>query len=178
MAEPSTLARPYAEAVFRLADAAGKRQEWSDMLANLAKVAAEPAVERAMGDPNLSGPQLAGLFIRILEGQLNAEAENLLRVLAENRRLESLPEIAMQFEVLKNEREGIVDAHVVSAFPMESAQLGDLVMRLEKRTGKRVKPHVSVDQNLIAGVRVVIGDKVFDASVRAQLAALGAALKS
>jgi F-type H+-transporting ATPase subunit delta len=61
---------------------------------------------------------------------------------------------------------------------MDNAQLGDLVVRLEKRTGKRVKPHVSVDQDLIAGVRVVIGDKVYDASVRAQLAALEAALKS
>jgi F-type H+-transporting ATPase subunit delta len=178
MAEPSTLARPYAEAVFRLADAAGRLQEWSDMLANMAKVATEPAVESAMGDPNLSGIQRAGLFIRILEGQLNAEAENLLRVLAENRRLELLPEIALQFEVLKNEREGIVEAQVISAFPMENAQLGELVMRLEKRTGKRVKPHLSVDQDLIAGVRVVIGDKVYDASVRAQLAALEAALKS
>ena len=178
MAEPSTLARPYAEAAFRLADAAGKRQEWSDMLANLAKVAAEPAVAQAMGDPNLSAPKLAGLFIRILEGQLDREAENLVRVLAENRRLELAPEIALQFEALKNEREGVVEAHVLSAFPLENVQLGELVKRLEKRTGKRVKPQVSVDQDLIAGVRVVIGDKVFDASVRAQLAALEVALKS
>lgn len=177
MAEPSTLARPYAEAVFRLADTAGKLPEWSDVLADLAKVAVDPAVEAAMGDPNLSAPKLAGLFIRILEGRLSREAENLVRVLAENRRLELLPQIAEQYEMLKNEREGIVEAEVISAFPMEDGQLSQLVTRLEQRTGKRVKPQVRIDPDLIAGVRVVIGDKVIDASVRAQLAALEAALK-
>jgi F-type H+-transporting ATPase subunit delta len=177
VAEPSTLARPYAEAVFRLADGAGKLSEWSDMLANLAHVAVDPAVEAAIGDPNLSAPKLAGLFIRILGGQLSREAENLVRVLADNRRLELLPQIAEQYEVLKNEREGIVEAEVISAFPMQNGQLSQLVARLEQRTGKRVKPQVRVDPDLIAGVRVVIGDKVIDASVRAQLAALEAALK-
>jgi F-type H+-transporting ATPase subunit delta len=177
MAEPSTLARPYAEAVFRLADSAGKLQEWSDVLGNLAKVAADPAVDAAMGDPNLSAPKLAGLFIRILEGRLSQEAENLVRVLADNRRLELLAQIAEQYETLKNEREGIVEADVTSAFPMENGQLAQLVERLEQRTGKRVKPQVRIDPELIAGVRVVIGDKVIDASVRAQLAALEAALK-
>jgi F-type H+-transporting ATPase subunit delta len=177
MAEPSTIARPYAEAVFRLADAAGKLGAWSDMLANLAKVAAEPAVATALKDPNLTAPKAAGMLIGILSGQLDGEAENLVRVLAENRRLDVLPEIASQFEALKNEREGVVEAEIVSAAPLENGQLEALVSRLESRTGKRVKPHVSVDQDLIAGVRVLIGDKVIDGSVRAQLQALEAALK-
>jgi F-type H+-transporting ATPase subunit delta len=177
MAEPSTIARPYAEAVFRLADSAGKLGPWSDMLANLAKVAAEPAVDAALKDPNLSGPKAAGMLIGILSGQLDAEAENLVRVLAENRRLEALPEIASQFEALKNEREGVLEAEIVSAVPLEQGQLEALVSRLESRTGKRVKPHVSIDEDLIAGVRVLIGDKVIDGSVRARLQALEAALK-
>lgn len=176
MAEPSTIARPYAEAVFRLADGAGKLREWSDMLADLAAVAADPAVAAAMKDPNLSAPKVAGMFISILSGRLNAEAENLVRVLAENRRLEVLPEIAAQFEALKNEREGTLEAEIVSAFPLEDAQLTQLISHLESRTGKRVKPRVSVDRELIAGVRIAIGDKVIDGSVRAQLNALGAAL--
>ena len=176
MAEPSTLARPYAEAVFRLADDKGKLREWSDMLANLAAVASDPAVAAAIKDPNLSAPKLAGMFIGILSGRLDAEAENLVRVLAENRRLELLPEIAAQFEALKNEREGTLEAEIVSAFPLENGQLEQLVAQIEARTGKRVKPRVSIDRDLIAGVRVVIGDKVIDGSVRAQLNALGAAL--
>ncbi len=177
MAEPSTLARPYAEAVFRLADEEGKLGEWSAMLANLAQVAADQNVQAAMNDPNLSSPKVAGLFLNILGGQLTGEAENLVRVLAENRRLDVLPELASQFGTLKNDREGLVEARIVSAFALDDAQLADLVARLEKKTGKRVKAEVRVDNDLIAGVRVEIGDKVIDGSARAQLAALEAALK-
>ena len=177
MAEPSTLARPYAEAVFRLADPAGKLREWSDMLANLAKVTAAPAVAAALKDPNLSGPKAAGMLIGILSGQLTGEAENFVRVLAENRRLELLPEIARQFEALRNVREGVVEAEIESAFPLEQPQLDELVSHLEARTRKRVNAHVSIDKNLIAGVRISIGDKVFDGSVRAQLQSLETALK-
>lgn len=177
MAEPRTLARPYAEAVYRLAEASGKLADWSDMLANLAKVSTDAQISAAMGDPNLSAAKVAGMFIAILAGRLNGEAENLVRVLAENRRLEVLGEIATQFEVLKNEREGTVEAEIVSAFPMNQAQLQALLAQIETKTGKRVKPRISVDAKLIAGVRVVIGDKVIDGSARAQLAALEAALK-
>ncbi|MCC7082885.1 MAG: F0F1 ATP synthase subunit delta [Burkholderiales bacterium] len=177
MAEPSTIARPYAEAAFRLADSAGKLGAWSDILANLSKVTVDPGVAMALKDPNLSAAKTAGLLTGILSGQLDREAENLVRVLADNRRLELLPEIASQFERLKNEREGVLDAEIVSALPLASGQLEALVSRLEARTGKRVKPHVRVDHDLIAGVRVLIGDKVIDGSVRAQLHALEAALK-
>lgn len=177
MAEPITLARPYAEAVYRLAEASGKLADWSDMLANLAKVSTDAQISAAMRDPNLSAAKVAGMFIAILAGRLNGEAENLVRVLADNRRLQVLGEIATQFEVLKNEREGTVEAEIVSAFPMDQAQLQALLAQIETKTGKRVKPRVSVDAELIAGVRVVIGDKVIDGSARAQLAALEAALK-
>ncbi len=177
MAETSTLARPYAEAAFRIADASGELARWSDMLADLAKVSAEPAIAAALRDPNLSSPKAAGLFIQVLAGRLTGEAENLVRVMAENRRLELLPEVAAQYEILKNEREGVVEAQIISAFPLDDAQLTDLVSRLEKKTGKRVKAEVSVDRELIAGVRIVIGDKVIDGSARAQLVALEAALK-
>jgi F-type H+-transporting ATPase subunit delta len=177
MAEPSTLARPYAEAVFRLADSAGTLGEWADMLANLAQVVAEPAVASAMSNPNLSTPEVADMLIGILSGQLTAEAENLVRVLAENRRLEWVPEISQQYEALKNEREGTVEADIISAFPLENGQLEALTAQLETRTGKRVKPHVSVDPDLIAGVRIEIGDRVIDGSIRAQLQALESTLK-
>src|SRR5688572_9030080 len=127
MAEPSTIARPYAEAVFRLADSGDKLGAWSDMLANLSKVAVDPGVAAILKDPNLSSAKAAGTLIGILSGQLSAEAENLVRVLADNRRLEVLPEIATQFEVLKNEREGVVEAEIVSALPLENGQLEALV---------------------------------------------------
>ena len=178
MAEPSTIARPYAEAAFRLADAQGKLAEWSAALANLAAVAADERVRAAVGDPNLSAAKDAGLIISILTGKLSGDAENFVRVLAENGRLGVVTEIRAHFEALKNEREGTVDAEVYTAFEMDPGQLADLVSRLEKKVGRKVKARVSVDKSLIGGVKVVIGDKVIDGSARAQLSALENALKA
>ena len=178
MAERSTVARPYAEAVFRLADGAGKLREWSEMLAGLVQVAGDERVQAAIADPNFPSPKVAGLFISILVGKLSGEAENLVRVLAENQRLELLPEIRDQFEALKNEREGVVEAQIVSAFDLDPGQRSELTALLEKHTGRKVRSSLAVDKELIGGVRVVIGDKVIDASVRAQLHALESALKT
>jgi F-type H+-transporting ATPase subunit delta len=178
MAEPSTVARPYAEAAFKLADSAGTLAKWSEMLGALALVAQDERVEKAVADPNLADAQVAGLFISILSGKLSGEAENFLRVLAENKRLELLPEIRRQFEARKNEREGVVEAEVHSAFELTASQLAELVQRLEKRTGRKVRTQVRLDRELIGGVRVVLGDKVIDGSARAQLGALEAALKA
>jgi F-type H+-transporting ATPase subunit delta len=178
VAEPSTIARPYAEAAFRLADAQGKLADWSTALANLAAVAADSRVGAAIGDPQHSAASVAGLFISVLAGKLTGEMENFVRVLAENGRLEVLGEIRTQYEALKNEREGVVMAEVYSAFEMDTAQLADLVARLEKKTGRKVSARISVDKSLIGGVKIVIGDKVIDGSARAQLAALETALKA
>jgi len=178
MAEPSTIARPYAEAVFALADGVGKLAAWSEVLANLSAVAADARVRAAVGDPNLSAAQAAGLIISVLAGKLPGEAENLVRVLAENGRLDVLQEICAQYETLKNEREGVIEAEVISAFEMDPAQLTDLVSRLEKKTGRKVKARVSIDKNLIGGVKITLGDKVIDGTARAQLGALEAALKA
>ena len=178
MAEPSTIARPYADAAFRLADAQGKLADWSAALANLSAVADDARVRAAISDPNLSAAKVAGLFLSILAGKLNGEIENFVRVLAENGRLGVLAEIRAQYEVLKNEREGVVEADVTTAFELEAAQVADLVSRLEKKTGRKVRARVSVDQSLIGGVRIAIGDQVIDGSARAQLAALENALKA
>jgi F-type H+-transporting ATPase subunit delta len=178
MAEPSTVARPYAEAAFRLADETGALATWSEMLAALALVGADERVRAATSDPNLSDAQAAGLIIAVLSGRLSADADNLVRVLAENGRLDLLPEIRAQFEALKNEREGVLEAEVQSAFELSQAQVDELVQRLEKKTGRKVRTTVQVNKDLIAGVRIVLGDKVIDGSARAQLGALETALKA
>jgi len=178
MAEPSTIARPYAEAVFNLADASGTLAEWSTSLAMLAQVSENDRLRAAMVDPNLSAPRVAGLFLSILEGKLSGDAENLVRVMAENRRLELLGEVKRQFEALKNEREGVIEADVETAFELTDAELAGLVSALEKRTGRKVRAQVRLDKTLIGGVRVVMGDKVIDGSARAQLGALESALKA
>jgi len=176
MAEPSTVARPYAEAAFKLADGAGALAKWSEMIAGLATVSQDLRVRAAVGDPNLSDAKVAGLFISILS--LSGEGENFVRVLAEAGRLGLLPEIKTQFEALRNAREGVVEAEVISAFELSAAQLADVVQRLEKKTGRTVRAKVQLDKELIGGIKVVLGDKVIDGSARAQLSALETALKA
>jgi len=178
MAEPTTVARPYAEAAFRLAEGAGVLGKWSEMLGALAQVAQDARVQAAIADPNLSDARAAGLFISILAGKLSGDAENFVRVLAENGRLGLLPEIRSQFEALKNASEGVLEAEVHSAFELSDAQVADLVQRLEKKTGRKVRAKVEIQKDLIAGVRIVLGDKVIDGSARAQLGALETALKA
>lgn len=178
MAETATIARPYAEAVFALAERAEKLAEWSSMLGSLAAVVSDARVRTAISDPNLSPAKVAGILIGILAGQLSGEAENFVRVLAENRRLEVLPEIRTQYEALRNEREKVVEAEIYTAFDLSDAQVAELVDALARKTGRRVKAHVGIDKELIGGVRIVIGDKVIDASARAQLSALESALKA
>jgi F-type H+-transporting ATPase subunit delta len=118
------------------------------------------------------------MFIAVLSGKLSGEAENFVRVLADNGRLDVLDEIRAQYEALKNEREGVVEAEIASAFELDQGQVAELVGRLEKKTGRKVRAKVSVDKTLIGGVRIVLGDKVIDGSARAQLAALETALKA
>lgn len=178
MAEPSTIARPYAEAAFKLADDGGKLAEWSAALAMLVEVAENDRVRVAMADPNLSAAKVAGIFLSILGGKLSGDEENFVRVMAENRRLGLLAEVRTQFEALKNAREGVIEADVQTAFELSDAQLDGLVSALEKRTGRKVKAQVHVDKTLIGGVRIVMGDKVIDGSARAQLGALESALKA
>ncbi len=175
MAEPSTVARPYAEAAFKLADAASALAKWSEMLRALALVSQDERVRATVSDPNLPDAKVAGLFISILS--LTGEGENFVRVLAQNGRVALLPEIRQQFEALRNEREGVIEAQVVSAFELTKAQVADLVQRLEKKTGRKVRAKVEIDRELIGGVKVVLGDKVIDGSARAQLGALETALK-
>lgn len=175
MAENVTIARPYAEAIFALADAGGALGRWSQTLAVMAAVAANPELRTASGDPNLSADQVYGLFAGAC-GDLATEAQNLLRVLIENGRLATLPEIRDIYEELKNEREGVVEALITSAYPLDSGQLSALVAELEQRFKRKVKPQVDVDATLIGGVRMQVGDEVIDGSVRGKLAAMAVAL--
>jgi F-type H+-transporting ATPase subunit delta len=178
MVEPTTIARPYAEAVFRLAGDAGRFAEWSSMLAELAAVTQDARIEAVIGDPRVPHGKLAGLILSILSGRLSGEAENFVRVLAENHRLAVLPEIRAQYDALRNAREGVLEADIYTAFELAPDQLAELVARLEKKTGRKVKARTHVDRELIGGVKMMIGDKVIDGSARAQLAALEAALKA
>jgi F-type H+-transporting ATPase subunit delta len=178
MAETATIARPYAEAVFGLADKSGTLAKWSQLLAALAAAAANPQVRSLIGDPKVREDQLYGLFAAVAGADIPAEAQNLVRVLIANDRLRLLPEIRALFEQARHEREGVVEAEIQTAFPMANGQLESLVADLERRFKKKIQPRVTVDKELIGGVRIVVGDEVIDGSVRGKLADMANALKS
>lgn len=175
MAEVSTIARPYAEAVFALADKAGALQSWSDTLARLAAVAQTPELEPLFGNPKVTSAQFVNVFAAAASN-MPAEARSLLALLADNKRLEALPAVREQFEALKAEREGAVDALIVSAYALEGAELTALVADLERRFKRKIRPQVEIDAELIGGARITVGDKVIDGSVRGKLEAMNAGL--
>ncbi len=178
MAENLTIARPYAEAVFASADADGKLQAWSQALRRLAMVVSDAVMHNAIGDPKVGPEQLYGLVAAGAGDTLNAEAQNFVRVLIENDRLAVLPEIATLFESLKNEREGVVEAQIESAFPVDDAVLTQLVGDLEQRFKRKVRPQVTVDRALIGGALITVGDEVIDGTVRGRLASMASALRT
>jgi F-type H+-transporting ATPase subunit delta len=175
MAELATIARPYAEALFRVAET-GDLAAWSDLVRELGQVAGHPEVLSLALNPKVERAAVVDLVLSAVKAPVPAEAQNFVRMIVANHRLEALPEVATQFEALKNAREGAADVHIVSAFPLEGTLLGELVAGLERKFKRKLKPIVSVDASLIGGVRVTVGDEVLDTSVRAQLARMQVAL--
>jgi F-type H+-transporting ATPase subunit delta len=175
MAELATVARPYAEALFRVAKS-GNLQAWSDLVSEMAQVASVPEVKALADNPKVSNQQIADTFLSVLKSSVNAEAKNFIAMLVQNSRMSLLPEIGLQFQALKNAQEGAADAEIVSAFELSDAQVKDLVATLEKKFSRKLNPTVEVDNSLIGGVRIVVGDEVLDTSVRAKLQRMHVAL--
>ncbi|SDA27819.1 ATP synthase F1 subcomplex delta subunit [Nitrosospira sp. Nsp18] len=178
MAETRTIARPYAEAVFKLAKTSGTLPAWSEMLQLLAAIATDERIQALVGNPKVPPKRLGELLLGICDDQLTDEGRNFVLLLAENSRVEVLPEVSEMFEQLKTRHDGVLDAKVTSAFAMSDAQLKDLVADLEARFKRKIEAKVSIDPELIGGVKVEVGDEVLDASVRAKLEAMAVALKS
>ncbi|MDQ5880439.1 MAG: F-type H+-transporting ATPase subunit delta [Pseudomonadota bacterium] len=177
MAETVTIARPYAEAVFQLAREQGALAQWSDRLESLANVAGNTEVAAVIDDPNVRQEQLVELFSAAC-GKADDGLTNLLMLLAKNDRLTCLPEIAGLYETYKRAEEGTRDGEILSAFPLSDAQVRDVTPELEKHFKCKLNLSVKVDEALIGGVVVTVGDQTLDASVRGKLAAMAVALKN
>ena len=177
MAESVTIARPYAEAVYRTAKESGAQGTWSQRLQRLALIAQDGDMAAVMGNPQLSAEQVANLVISLCDDN-DAVLANLVRTLAENRRLALLPEISRLFDLAKSQEEGIKEAVVHSAFPIDDTQVKALVQELEARFGTKLTARVEIDASLIGGVRVTVGDQMLDASVRGKLDAMAVALNN
>jgi F-type H+-transporting ATPase subunit delta len=177
MAELATVARPYAEALFRVAKQ-GDLNTWSNLVSELTQVGSHPDVQAFAANPNVKSADILAVLTSAVKTPVTAEANNFLNMLVENNRVSLLPEIGAQFQVLKNADAGAADASIYSAFDLSADQVSQLVGTLEKKFGRKLNPTVTVDPSLIGGVRVVVGDEVLDTSVRAKLQQLHVALAS
>lgn len=176
MAELVTIARPYAEAAFKLAREQATLESWSEALALLEAVVQDPRVHALIGDPNLGRGEIEGLILGVVGEQLSGHARNLVQVLLDNDRLELVPQVRSLYEALRREHESVVEAQIISAQPVTDEQLGALVARLEATQQRRVRAKVEIDPSLIGGIKIVIGDKVIDATVRGKLEQMATAL--
>ncbi|MFP4079895.1 MAG: F0F1 ATP synthase subunit delta [Ectothiorhodospira sp.] len=176
MSEQTTAARPYAKAVFEVANEAGQLAEWSGMLAFMSAVGRDPGMRDFLDNPRITRETRAQAFIQVCEKRIDDGGRNLLRLLAENGRLVLLPEIADLFEGLKAEAEKKVEARVVSAQEVDAQQKEAITKALKKRLGCEVELNCEVDDRLLGGAIIRAGDLVIDGSVRGRLGRLASSL--
>ena len=172
MAEIATIARPYAEALFKAGGSAAEAEQVNA----LAAVAADAVLRQFADNPKVTAQQVFDIVGAVVKTPLAPRVASLLRTVLDNGRLAALPEIAAQFQALVNAKSGVSDAVIESAFPIDAAALPDVVTTLEKRFGRKLRATVAVKPDLIGGIRVVVGDEVLDTSVRARLEQMKTAL--
>jgi F-type H+-transporting ATPase subunit delta len=174
MAELATIARPYAEALFKTAGA--DLQGTANWLDELAAIASNAQLQQFAGNPGVTSAQTFDVMTGVAKTQLPEAAKNFLRAVIDNGRVSVLPEIASQFRTLKNAKAGTSDATVYSAFPLDATAQAQLQTTLDTRFGRKLNLTVAIEPELIGGVRVVVGDEVLDTSVRARLEQMKTAL--
>ena len=178
MAELTTIARPYAEAAFRIAREGNALPAWSQMLRFVSDVAADPRVAAALDNPRLTSADKEALLISIGGEHIDASGRSFVRVLVEADRIAVLPQIRRLFEGLKDAADGVAKARIDSAFPLSDAQTAELTAALEKRFGRKIEATVNVDAALGGGARITVGDTVIDGTIEAQLAAMATQLRA
>jgi F-type H+-transporting ATPase subunit delta len=176
VADHSTIARPYAKAAFEAAFAQRRLGQWSEALRLAAAVVADPRVAALLGNPRVTPQELAALLIGIAGSRLDEESRNFVRALADNRRLECLPQISSAFDELKAQAEGVVDVSVTSAAALDEAARASLGAALERRLKRKVRLHCETDASLIGGAVLRAGDLVIDGSLRGKLERIAYAL--
>lgn len=176
MAETTTIARPYAQAVFDIAADAKALGHWSDTLRLLALIVADPAMDALIRNPRVPREQLSGIITDVCGDALDERGAALVGVLAANQRLPLLPEIAALYEAYRADAEKIVQAEVVSAFPLSAEQQAAIAASLKRRLGREVTLESRIDQSLIGGAVIRAGDLVIDGSVTGQMDRLANAL--
>ncbi len=169
MAERITTARPYAKAIFALAREGNTLGQTSASLLRAAEVVIDPRVHSLLGSPHVTPAQLAELVAGVVGDKLDEHGRNFIALLAQNRRLGFLPEIAALFEQMKAEVENAVDVEVTSASKLTSDQESRYAAALQKKLGRTVRLHTKVDGTLLGGAVLKAGDLVIDGSIKGRL---------
>ncbi len=176
MTDFTTAARPYAKAVYDIANETGSLDSWSDALANLAAVVSDEQVSKLLSNPETGKQQKGELLIQVMADNLNAQQQNLVKLMAENGRLSIMPDVQDQYEIARAKAENKVEAEVVSAFELTAQQIDELVNTLKNKLGCDVTLTTTVDESLIGGVIIKAGDTIIDASMKSQLDSLALSL--
>lgn len=172
MLENSTIARPYATAVFELAQETGRVEEWSAMLGLLSLLVSDQTMRRLITNPKVSRQQLQDLALEVCGDELTGLGRNLVKVLVHADRLQYSPHIKDQYEQMRAVAEGKVDVEVVTAYTLDRQQQDDIAGTISGRLGKQVNIKTSVDESLIGGAVIRAGDSIIDASLQGRLTEL------
>lgn len=171
MSELTTIARPYAKAAFDFAVEQSAVEKWTEMLGFVAEVAKNDQVQ-AFLNSSFSAQKIADTVISICGEQLDKSGQNLIRLMAENKRLTVLPVVFEQFKSYVEDYNATAEVQVISAQPLNATQTEKITAAMEKRLSRKVRLNCSVDSSLIAGVIIRTEDFVIDGSSRGQLARL------
>lgn len=178
MAELTTLARPYAKAAFEFADANGALPQWSEILKSLAAVVADERVAKLLSDPGATTEQNAQTLIEVMGDALDEKAQNFVSNVALNKRLGLFGEISKLFDLLKSQREQVLDVEITSAYAVSDEEQSTLASALSKNLNRQVTLSCDTDTRLIGGALIHAGDTFIDGTVSGRLAKLAEAMNS
>lgn len=175
--EKRAMARPYAEAVLAYAKETNSFEAWSNMLNFLSTAVQTPAVMDLIANPQFSRYQVETFLLDIVNENFDAAGCNLLKVLFRNRRIFLAPEIADLYQQLRLKFQRIMQAEVISAYPLNDSQTEQLIAALKARLQHDIEIHAAQDPELIGGALIRVGGMVIDGSVRGQLQCLANQLR-
>ncbi|MDG2253302.1 MAG: F0F1 ATP synthase subunit delta [Methylophilaceae bacterium] len=178
MAEISTIARPYAVAIFNLAKEEKALSKWSDMLSLMSGIVENEDINSFINDSKILDEDREKLILNICGDKINSSGKNLIKLLVEYKRLLILSSITLLFEELKDKDEGVIEAEIIMAEQPDKKLVAKLLQSLEKRFNKKIEGKVVIDKSIVGGTKIVVGDTVIDASVRGQLDNLAYTLKA